>query len=309
MALWKVEFSIPHHLADAVSDALDGGPFGPLAITSIEDKDSPGNRVVQTGSRNSELQVHGQWLIEALYDRKPDPAAISRLIAPVAEAHGASFGPVQVSLVPDTDWIAKSLEGLAPVAAGRFFVYGHHDALKVPAHTIPILIDAGQAFGTGHHATTQGCLEYVSELCATRRPRNVLDIGTGTGVLAIGLAKLARVRVLASDIDPVAMLVARSNAKLNGVGNLVHAVTASGFGHPLLAAHAPYDLILANILASPLVSLAPAFARHLSPGGTLILSGILLSQENMVTSALRSHGLYLHSRKRIGDWVSLRVGA
>jgi ribosomal protein L11 methyltransferase len=194
------------------------------------------------------------------------------------------------------------------VRAGRFFVYGHHDENRIPASAIPILIDAGQAFGTGHHATTHGCLEYISELCATRIPRNPLDIGTGTGVLAIALAKLSGRNVLASDIDPVAVKVARDNAKLNGVGNLVSAVTASGFGHPSLARHAPYDLILANILATPLVSLAPAFAKHLAPGGTLILSGILTTQENMVTSALRSQALPLVSRKRIGDWATLRIG-
>lgn len=307
MALYKLSFTLPHHVAEDVTEALDGGLFGPLAITTIEDMQAS-NILVQTGSRNSELQVHGQWLLEALYDRKPDPADISRLIAPVAEGHGVSFGAIEIELVPDTDWIAKSLEGLAPVKAGRFFVYGRHDAHRLPAHTIPILIDAGQAFGTGHHATTMGCLEYISEYCATRLPQNPLDIGTGTGVLAIALAKLTRRKVLASDIDPVATRVAHDNAKLNGVGNLVETLTAPGFQHPALAARAPYDLIIANILATPLVALAPAFAKHLTPGGTLILSGILLSQENMVTSALRMQGLPLVSRKRIGEWVSLRVG-
>ena len=307
MALYKLSFIVPHHLSDAFADALDGGLFGPLAISTSEAK-SADNRLVQTDSRNSELVMHGQWLLEALYDRKPDPADIRRLVAQIEETNNFRIDRIEIELVPDTDWIAKSLEGLAPVQAGRFFVYGEHDSNKIPAGAIPIRIDAGQAFGTGHHATTTACLEYISELCATRKPRHPLDIGTGTGVLAIALARLAGIKVLASDIDPVATKVARDNARLNGVGGRVSAVTASGFGHPSLSAHAPYDLILANILASPLVALAPAFAKHLMPGGTLIVSGILLSQENMVSSALRSQGLPLISRKRIGEWVTLRIG-
>jgi len=185
--------------------------------------------------------------------------------------------------------------------------YGSHDAAKRPAGTIPLLVDAGQAFGTGHHETTAGCLEYISELVRPGVPLNALDIGTGTGVLAIASAKLARVNVLASDIDPLAVKVTRANARANGVAPFVSAVTAKGFGHQALRARAPYDLIVANILARPLVSLAPSFRTNLRPGGTLILSGLLRTQEAMVRSAMGLQGLKLVSRKPKGDWVTLRM--
>ena len=203
--------------------------------------------------------------------------------------------------------MTKSLEGLDPVRAGRFFVYGSHDADKIPAGLIPLLIDAGQAFGTGHHETTTGCLEFISDLIRPGMKVNALDIGTGTGVLAIALAKLTHVNVLATDIDPVAVKVTDKNARANGVGPFVKARTAKGFSHPIIKAHAPYDLIIANILARPLVSLAPSFRAHLQGGGTLILSGILRQQETMVRNAMRLQGMVLVSRKPKGDWVTLRI--
>ncbi len=178
---------------------------------------------------------------------------------------------------------------------------------KLPSGAIPLLVDAEQAFGTGHHETTAGCLEFISEMLRPGVPLNALDIGTGTGVLAIAIARLAHVNVLASDIDPVAVAVTKANARANGVGPFVTALTAKGFGHTGLAARAPYDLIVANILARPLVSLAPAFRAHMKPGGTLILSGTLRSQENMVAGAMRMQGLRLVSRKPKGDWVTLRM--
>ena len=214
---------------------------------------------------------------------------------------------ITISELPEEDWVTRSLEGLEPVRAGRFFVYGSHDADQVPVGVIPLLVDAGQAFGTGHHATTTGCLEFISELVRPGSKPNALDIGTGTGVLAIALAKLTRCNVLASDIDPVAVKVTVANARANGVGPFVKAHTAKGFSHPALAGQAPYDLIIANILARPLVSLAPSFRAHLDFGGTLILSGILRTQETMVTSAMRMQGLMLVDRKPKGDWVTLRI--
>jgi ribosomal protein L11 methyltransferase len=220
---------------------------------------------------------------------------------------GATPKNFSIDTVAEIDWVTRSLEGLDPVRAGRFFIYGSHDADKIPAGVIPLLVDAGQAFGTGHHETTTGCLEFISELVRPGRRVNALDIGTGTGVLAVAIARLARCDVLASDIDPVAVRVTLENARKNGMAPFITAVTAKGFSHPALRARAPYDLIVANILARPLVSLAPAFAAYLKLGGTLILSGILRSQEAMVTSALRSQGLFLRARKPKGDWVTLRI--
>lgn len=305
--LWKFSFIVPYEAAEAFSDALEAAIWPePLSISTLEAE--PGSSpLVKTASDWNEVEAHGRWRVEALYDEKPDEDALRALLAAPEDATGTKADDLRIEPLPDADWVAKSLEGLAPVRAGRFFVYGRHDADKVPAACIPIEVEANQAFGTGHHATTAGCLEYISELIDERPPVHALDIGTGTGLLAIAIARATRRAVLASDIDPVAVEVARANARANGVGPWVTAVTAAGFDHPALAARAPYDLIVANILARPLVKLAPGFGRHLAAGGTLILSGLLRTQENMVTSAMTMQGLRLVSRKPKGDWVTLRL--
>jgi ribosomal protein L11 methyltransferase len=189
------------------------------------------------------------------------------------------------------------------VRAGRFFVYGAHDAGTVPHGVIPMRIEAGMAFGTGHHETTALCLSVLSDLARVRRFRNVLDLGTGTGLLAIGAVKLWRLPVMASDIDPVAVEITRENARANGVAPLVQAVTADGLDNPALKRRAPYDLIIANILAGPLTRLAPSIAAALAPGGVLVLSGLLRDQENLVTSFYK--GLRFLGRQRMGPWSAL----
>jgi ribosomal protein L11 methyltransferase len=234
-------------------------------------------------------------MVEALYVAEPNGDLLTKLAG--REVH--------VALLPDVDWIKLSQEGLPPVRAGRFFVYGAHDAGEVPHGVVPIRIEAGLAFGTGHHETTALCLSVLSELAKKRRYANVLDLGCGTGLLAIGAAKLWRRPVVASDIDAVAVEVTRENASANGEAPLVRAVTADGLQHPALAAQAPYDLIIANILAGPLTRLAPEIARALAPGGTLVLSGLLQWQENMVTSFYRPHSLVFRSVRRAGVWSAL----
>src|SRR6201996_8818559 len=233
--------------------------------------------------------------VEALYTEMPDGDLLSKLAGRA----------VHVQLLPDTDWIQLSQEGLPPVRAGRFFVYGAHDAGTVPPGVIPIRIEAGMAFGTGHHETTSLCLGALSDLARRRRYNNVLDLGCGTGLLAIGAAKLWRKKVVASDIDPTAVEITRENAAANGESTLIHAITADGLASPALAAKAPYDLIIANILASPLTHLAPSVARSLGQGGALILSGLLTWQENMVLSFYRPHGLILGQTRRDGPWSAL----
>ena len=207
--------------------------------------------------------------------------------------------------MPDADWIKLSQEGLPPVRAGRFFVYGAHDKGKVPPGVIAMRIEAGMAFGTGHHETTALCLSVLSDLAKRRRFANVLDLGCGTGLLAIGAAKLWRRRVLASDIDPVAVEITRENAVANGEAPRVAAVAANGLTHPAIAKAAPFDLIVANILAGPLTRLAPAIARALAPGGMLVLSGLLQWQENLVVSYYRPLGLILRRTRRDGSWSAL----
>ena len=233
-------------------------------------------------------------VVEALYTEPPDAAFLSRVAGQA----------VTVEPLPDQDWIRLSQQGLPPVRAGRFFVYGAHDAGKVPHGVIPMKIEAGMAFGTGHHETTALCLSVLSDLARGQAAfQNVLDLGTGTGLLAIGAAKLWKKRVLASDIDPVAVEVTRENARANGVAPWVLAAVADGLDNPLLKNGAPYDLIVANILAGPLTRLAPSITRALAPGGTLLLSGLLQNQELLVTSFYPR--LRLIDRRRMGPWSAL----
>ena len=232
-------------------------------------------------------------VVEALYTEEPDAAYLSRITGRA----------ITVAPLPDQDWIRLSQEGLPPVRAGRFFVYGAHDAGTVPHGVIPMKIEAGLAFGTGHHETTALCLAALSDLARERSFRNVLDLGCGTGLLAIGAAKLWKRRVLASDIDPVAVEVTRDNARANGAGPLVAAVTADGLTSPVLANAAPYDLLIANILAGPLTQLAPAIQKALAPGAVLLLSGLLNNQEKLVTSFYQN--LRFVGARRAGPWSAL----
>jgi ribosomal protein L11 methyltransferase len=214
---------------------------------------------------------------------------------------------IEREIIPDVDWIAKSLEGLSPVRAGRFLVHGSHDRDKVRLNDIAIEIDAGQAFGTGHHGTTAGCLEVIETVMRARKVRNALDLGTGSGVLAIAARKLKPVPVLATDIDPIATRVAAENVKRNGIATGITTVTAPGFHSPAFAAHGPFDLIIANILARPLIKMAPQLASHLAPGGSVILSGILASQRWKVLSAY--NGQHLRHVRTIwrNGWVTIHL--
>lgn len=214
-------------------------------------------------------------------------------------------GEPVIETLPDTDWVAKSLEGLPPVRAARFIVHGSHDRLKRRANEIGIEIEAGEAFGTGHHGTTAGCLIAIDHVARSRPIRSALDVGTGSGVLAIAIAKAAKARVLASDIDPVATRVARENVKLNGVAAYVTVVTAGDLKGALFEGAGPFDLIVANILAGPLVALAPSIRRHLAPGGTVILSGLIPDQRARILAAYRGLGLRLVRSSVLNDWLTL----
>lgn len=209
--------------------------------------------------------------------------------------------------IPDVDWIAKSLEGLQPVRAGRFVVHGSHDRGTARAGEIAIEIDAGQAFGTGHHGTTAGCLEVIESVMRARKIRSALDLGTGSGVLAIAARKLAPIPVLATDIDPIATRVARENVRKNRIASGVVLETATGFHHTAFRRHGPFDLIIANILARPLIRMAPQLAAHLAPGGQVVLSGILANQRWKVIAAYSGAGLrHVRTIWRNG-WVTIHL--
>ena len=229
--------------------------------------------------------------------------------ARMGEALAEDFSdlPIEKEIIPDADWIAMSLEGLKPVRAGRFLVHGSHDRDKVQLNDVAIEIEAGQAFGTGHHGTTAGCLEVIESVLKARPVRNALDPGTGSGVLAIAVRKMRPVPVLATDIDPVAVTVARENARLNGIASGLSFETAPGFHSPAFRRHGPFDLIIANILARPLIKMAPELAQHLAPHGTVILSGILAAQRWKVLSAYNGAGLaHVRTIWRNG-WVTIHL--
>ena len=275
--LWKATISLRKSESSDVVALLDLTPPFPQAVLISEDP------------------FKDEATVEALYTVMPDGDLLEQLAGRA----------VHVGLLPDADWIKLSQEGLPPVRAGRFFVYGAHDGGKVPDGVIPIRIEAGMAFGTGHHETTALCLSVLSDLSKKRRYDNVLDLGCGTGLLAIGAAKLWRRKVMASDIDAVAVEVTKENAASNGECPLVRAVTADGLTHPALAARAPYDLVIANILAGPLTRLAPQIARGVASGGTIVLSGLLRWQENLVLAFYRPHGLVFRGARRDGPWSAL----
>ncbi len=214
---------------------------------------------------------------------------------------------IDKEIIPDVDWIARSLDGLKPVRAGRFVVHGSHDRDKIRASEIAIEIDAGQAFGTGHHGTTAGCLETIETVMRSRRVRNALDLGTGSGVLAIAVRKLKNIPVLATDIDPIAVRVARENVVRNGIASGISLETAPGFHSTAFSRHGPFDLIIANILARPLIRMAPQLANHLAPGGSVILSGILAAQRWKVIAAY--NGARLRHVRTIwrNGWVTIHL--
>ncbi|TAK49034.1 MAG: 50S ribosomal protein L11 methyltransferase [Xanthobacteraceae bacterium] len=247
----------------------------------------------------------GRWDLSVYFTQPPDEDAVRGVIA--LAAGEASAAAVRFSAVAEQDWIRTSLEGLPPVTAGRFVVHGAHDRARVAPNQLGIEIEAALAFGTGHHGTTLGCLVLLDRHLRAHRPFRVLDLGAGTGVLAMAAARTLRRKVLASDIDRRATLTARDNARLNGVGPLVECVCAPGFTAPALRARAPFDLVLANILALPLQRLAAPMARHLAPNAVVILSGLLPAHANGVIAAYRAQGLSLMRRIERDGWTSLMM--
>ena len=245
----------------------------------------------------------GLWEVGAYFLEQPDEVVLDVL----ALAFGAK--PFAVSEIPEIDWVAKVRRELSPVEAGRFFVYGSHDADKVPtdAGRVALQIEATVAFGTGHHGTTLGCLRAFDRLFEGGfRPAKVADIGCGTAVLAMAAAAVLHdALVIASDIDQVAVDVARANVDINGLTGRLDCLEAAGFAHPRLAEAGPFDLVFANILKGPLVELAPDMARHVAKDGLAILSGLLVVQAEAVTAAYVAAGFTLQSRDDIGEWSTL----
>src|ERR1700716_2664485 len=245
----------------------------------------------------------GRWAITVDFAEAPDQAQVRELVGIAAGGDGAE--DITFDAVEAKDWVKAALEELVPVRAGRFIVHGRHDRAKIPPNKLGIEIEAALAFGTGHHGTTRGCLLLLDSVLKACRPARVLDLGTGTGVLAIAAAKALRHHVLASDIDPLSVRVARDNAGLNGTGNWVETIGATGFSAPRLGQRGPFDLVLANILANPLRQMATPMARHLAPSALVILSGLLPHQAQSVIAAYRARGLVLKRQLIVEGWSSL----
>ena len=269
--------------AEALGEALENLTPEPYGIGVIE---------IEDGS--------GLYEVGGYFTESPDVAGLALL----STMHDAKA--FVISELPDTDWVAKVKRELAPVQAGRFYLYGSHDADTVPADSIPLLIEAAMAFGTGHHGTTRGCLESLDRL-ATRgfKADTVADIGCGTAVLAMAAARIWSVTPIASDIDPVAVDVAEANLAANDMAGRVTCLEATGFDHDQIKSGAPYDLIFANILKGPLIDLAGDLTAHLAPKGYAILSGLLNDQADEVAAAYAALGLTRVEAAQIGDWSTL----
>jgi ribosomal protein L11 methyltransferase len=276
------DFGVARALAGALENLLDPPPD---AVTRFEDA--------------------GKWRVEAYFSGSP---ALEPLGAQLGSLMGKALPPLRLESVPDLNWVAISQAALPPVEAGRFTIHGTHDRARVPRGPNTILIDAGEAFGTAHHATTLGCLLAIERLTRRRTFTRILDLGCGSGVLAIAVARaLPRAQVLASDYDPVAVAVAAANAKANGVEGRIAFACARGLAHPWLRHAAPFDLVIANILAGPLRALAADVGKAVRRGGIVILSGLLEPEAPAVLAAYGAHKFALVEHRRIAGWATLTL--
>jgi ribosomal protein L11 methyltransferase len=270
---------LAHRVADLVAESL---PADDIAVA-----------LVDNGA--------GRWRVAMYFRAAPDETMVRRLTA--AAAGNAAAKALRFERVAAKDWVRESLAGLAPVTAGRFIVHGAHDRARIPFNRIGIEVEAALAFGTGHHGTTRGCLLALDWLCKSRRRRRILDLGTGSGVLAIAAARALRQPVLATDIDGSAVRAARANAARNRAGIFVEVIKVDGVTGAKLRERAPYDLVFANILLRPLQRLAAPLTRLTALGARVVLSGLLESQANAAIAAYR--GLALERRIDLDGWTTL----
>ena len=245
------------------------------------------------------------WQVDIVLRDQPQPDGLAAVLAPALAEAGAALLGIDVAPVPPEEWVRAVELRLPPIRIGRFVIHGAHAREAVPPGAVAIEVEAGLAFGSGEHATTRLCLAAIDHLARRRRFRRVLDLGCGSGLLAIAAARCWPARVLAVDHDPIAVRVASANASLNRVVGRVRVLAAEGYRHPAIRRQRPFDLVLANILADPLIELAPGLRAHLAPGGRAVLSGLLSSQADAVAAAHRKQGLRLLDVAREGPWAAL----
>lgn len=286
---WMAELDVPSDLVAAAEEMV--GDEG-VAVSSYE--------VPRPG-----MAISPDWRLQVLFDAPPDEAEWRTRLAAVAEGLGIEAPVIRFGHLPAQDWVRHTNRLNAPIRAGRFFLHGEHDAGSAPPGSLPLLLDAGLAFGTGRAPSTYGCLQAIDDLCRVRPPRRMLDMGTGSGVLAMAAAKAGAGHVLAADIDPVAVAVTRENLARNGLRQRIEALTASRPEDPRLTAAAPYDLVVANILAEPLCRMAQRLAALVAVHGHLVLSGLLDREERMVVARYRATGLQLQRRIAREGWHTL----
>ena len=282
-AIWRIEVIVPVGAEGAFAQALE--VFG------------HGLSVFECGSRAWRVEVHGT--------EEPVAAELDVALALAAASAGVSVPPVAVERLAERDWVAENQASFPPLEAARYFIHGSHFRGKPPVNRRAIAIDAGAAFGTGFHATTRGCLLAIDAARRVRPIRRALDLGCGSGILAFAIAKSSAAAITAADNDPVAVGVARANARRNGVASRVRAMRSQGFDAGAVGRRGPFDLIAANILLNPLIALAPSLAAHLSGGGRLILSGVLERQAAPLRRACVRAGLRPLRTLRIGGWATL----
>lgn len=251
----------------------------------------------------STREADSEWIVEIYFEMPPEQETLNLLADALPHLDGLQN--LRLELLADEDWVAKVQRGLHPIQAGRFFVHGSHDRAQRLGHPFAIEVDAGQAFGTAHHGTTRGCLQAIDLLAKSRRIDRALDLGTGSGVLAMAVAKVWNAAVTATDIDPIAIDVARENFQLNGVGRLIRTVVAKGLHHRLISAQAPYDLVIANILAGPLLGLATEIHGATKQQGWLILSGLLDHQAREIRGRYHAQGFDLVKLISLEGWATL----
>ena len=280
----SVSFPTPENLLEHFASAFDDTDA--VAVTSLVNEDGVDQKTI------------------AYFESVPDRAGITARVAILAETAQIPTPPIAIDEIPETNWLEHVYRGLHPLELGRFYVHGSHEQNPQPGERIPLIVDAATAFGSGHHATTAACLVALSDYAENHQPQRMLDLGCGAGTLAMAMAKLFNSNVLAVDIDPEAVRVTNVNAKINDCAQYILAGTGDVHAS-IIQEHAPYDLVMANILAQPLIEMASDLSALIAHDGHLILSGLLTRQESDILSAYGHHGLSLVNSYRREDWSAL----